>query len=220
MPQEPANGRATELDHAVDRIRHIICSDHVRDWITENFYWPGFTVLLATLAYTAAHARAVHQCHMSGELVGAGGILLVVVMLASLDTRLKEWHHLAELVAAAGHTADERARAKEVSTFTSMISRQNTRINLVLLSCGIGGVVIACFHIYVEQLFEGAWLRWVSIALLLTNVCVVISVAQLCKARLLGAKQCLMTIERLVSGVSIEEISRWEYRGPAKIRVR
>jgi hypothetical protein len=82
----------TNLEH----LKSFLATDHVRSWDKENFRWPGGTILLATFTYTVATYGAHHweTFRASGELVGAGGMFLGVVMIASMLARLSEWSEM------------------------------------------------------------------------------------------------------------------------------
>lgn len=81
----------TELDKHHDRRCAIIRADAIHSWDVENFRWPGGAILAATVVYSISLSRHEERVRCAGELIGAGGMLLAVVMLASLEARLREW---------------------------------------------------------------------------------------------------------------------------------
>lgn len=100
-----ANGTLAMTDQhsngiARDSMEVFIESNAIRAWHTDAFVWPFFTIAIATTIYTlfewaAATNRRLDldSFQISGELVGAGGMLFATLLLVSRDSRLDEWKH-------------------------------------------------------------------------------------------------------------------------------
>lgn len=185
---------------------HLIGEDTIAAWFKENVVWPGLTIFAATVCYTVgvnrSAGRDLADWHVCGELVGAGGMFLVVVMLASTFGRLEEWHRLALACPGSNEKEEPKACLKAVeSTKRGMVELQ--------IVAALGAVVFAGLQILIEHLPAASDRFALSLTLLSASLGFVLSASLFCRWRLLKALQGIMSLERCLAGHRFSVTGPW-----------
>lgn len=175
--------------HTQAELEHAIGRDHLSEWHEENIVWPGFTLLLATVVYTivvnADASLPDPRMRIAGELVGAGGMLLAVIMLASTDSRLDEWKQLA--------SAYKDGTAESAEIFKN-VQRVAKRLRHIQIASAIAALGLAALHVKIEHRVEPYDACVLTIACLMANICYVWAIRNYCCERLRQVKLYLIDI--------------------------
>lgn len=185
-------------EHVPHSLEYILSVSHINAWNAENIVWPGLAVTLATAAYTATEMIAnkvpFGDLRPAGELVGAGGILLCVVMFASLHSKLTEWHaHVLTL---------EHAFVKlgkpttDLEVCADLLNKYASRCQIYLVAGSALVLAMVVLHVYASHSLVGTERQVVLWSMLLCNVILVLTVRNWCLAKLYKGKSGLLALAR------------------------
>lgn len=203
MPHEQTHNPAIDMT-----LRRLLAEPLIDEWIEENLMWPGFALALATIMYSVMLRIATPPgiqsvVYFGGELVGAGGPLLAVVMSASAISKITRLKHIAAGCPITNNLTDKTALRDDVMKF-------GNKIMFLQITCVVSGVALAGMHVQVEHSLSG-WQRAIaSMFLLGGNILFVSSAAIFLRSRLLELKRCLMLLEAGMGGISYQTIRAWE----------
>lgn len=165
----------------------IIIVDHIRIWNQENCVWPWGVAIIATATYTLWRTMALHweraTFSFAGELIGAGGMLLGTVMLASTEARTKEW--IAEL-----HIPDKPTAIDDEIALN--VRRGGELIPVLQWISILLGICLAGVHVSLEHNNYGnrGWI--ISVLLLVANLTYLVAIRIWCHNRMYRVKTALM----------------------------
>ena len=185
-------------------LEDLIREHGIADWNQETFVWPGATVLLATIIYSGAHSYGRPEVELAGELIGAGGFLLVVVMFASLRERLAKWKNLA------AHVAQHHGVDKETDVDMRLSDFGNSRyVIFVLLGLVACAVIMAFAHVIVDH--AGAHSLYCKLVLLTSNTLFAFGAMCYYRDQMLRAKAHVIYIERRAAGIPQSQLKQWRF---------
>ena len=181
-----------DSDRSHDAMQVFIQADSIRGWTHEAFYWPSFTIAVATLVYTLAEWWAesgntldINKFKVSGELVGAGGVLFSALLLKSMESRLKEWQKEARpYYTNSFHVAEVKKHIEDSREWITLA----IATAMVLTWISVIAQVYIVHHALGHTAFEA------TVALFAGNAFLAIAVWAFCLTRLYRAKQAIIAI--------------------------
>ena len=171
------------LDH--ERLADLIRQHHIRAWSREAFAWPTWTVVLASIAYTVVGSLNSSALKLSGELIGSGGMLLGVVMLASAQSRLRDWIEVASPI---------RLRTGAAAEHLDALAQIPDRFTMWQWTCICGALAFAALHVSVEHTERSRAMYMTTALLLYGNLVFIFAVRQFCHNRMYTARTLLLLV--------------------------